>query len=345
MMTNPVEKQRILVVDDEPTNIAVLAGILKDQYQIRAATNGEKALEIARSEDPPDIILLDIMMPEMDGWEVCRRLKSDYTTSRIPVVFVTAMIDAKDEVRGFELGAADYITKPVSPPIVEARVKTQLSLFDQTRELDLKVQRRTRELNVTRLGVIQRLGRAAEYKDEDTGLHVIRMSHYSRIIGLAAGMDERDADTLLNAAPMHDVGKIGIPDKILQKPGKLDENEWREMQRHCEYGVEIIGDPQGSELLEMASTVALTHHEKWDGSGYPRRLAGEEIPLVGRIVAIADVFDALTSERPYKQAWAVEDAVALLENGAGTHFDARLVKGFVASLPDILKIREQYQDN
>ena len=337
-------RQTILVVDDTPANIDLLVGCLKTHYNVKAATRGEKALQIVRSGDPPDMILLDVMMPGMDGYEVCRRLKEDFTTRHIPVIFVTAKIGVEDEIHGFSLGAVDYITKPISPPIVQARVRTHLALHDQNRELEFKVSRRTAELHETRLQIIQRLGRAAEYKDNETGMHVIRMSHYARLLGLAVGMREREADLLFDAAPMHDIGKIGIPDRILQKPGKLDRDEWAIMRTHCQIGAEILGDAGGSELLEMARVVALTHHEKWDGSGYPNGLAGESIPRVGRIVAVADVFDALTSARPYKPAWPVERAIEFLEKGAGSHFDPRLVASFLAALPRVLEVRERYQE-
>lgn len=233
-------------------------------------------------------------------------------TRQIPVIFVTAMIASDDELRGLELGAVDYITKPISPPIVKARLKTHLALSDQNQELELKVQQRTRQLDATRLQIIQRLGRAAEYKDNETGLHVIRMSLFAYELAKAAGMSEADACLLKDAAPMHDIGKIGIPDDILKKKGHLDEAEMAIMRKHCEIGAEIIGDDD-SELLQLAKTVAMTHHEKWDGSGYPLGLTAENIPSVGRIVAIADVFDALTSERPYKHAWSVEDAMAYMQ--------------------------------
>ena len=333
------EKQTILVVDDTSENIDVLVGILKEDYHVKAAINGEMALKIVKV-NPPDIILLDIMMPGIDGYEVCRRLKADYTTKHIPIIFISAKIDVKDELMGLELGAIDYITKPISPPIVQARVRTHLALYDQNRELDRKVFEQTLQLHETRLQIIQRLGRAAEYKDDDTGTHVIRMSHYSRILGIAAGMSESEADMLMNAAPMHDIGKIGIPDNILKKPGKLDDDEFDIMRSHCLIGAEIIGDDD-SELLQMAKVVAMTHHEKWNGFGYPNKLKGEEIPRIGRIVAIADVFDALTSERPYKEAWTVKDAVELLESTAGEHFDPQLVPLFVEVLPEILKIKDQ----
>ncbi len=342
MSSTQENRQKILVVDDTPENIDVLVGILKQDYQVKAAINGEMALKIVRASTP-DLILLDIMMPGIDGYEVCRRLKADHTTRHIPVIFITAKIGIQDEIHGLELGAVDYITKPISPPVVEARVKTHLALANQNRELDRKVREQTHQLNETRLQIVQRLGRAAEYKDNETGLHVIRMSYYSKILALAAGMSESDADVLMNAAPMHDIGKIGIPDEILKKPGKLDNNEFDTMRTHAEIGAEIIGDGH-SELLEMARTVALTHHEKWNGKGYPKGLKGEEIPRIGRIVAIADVFDALTSERPYKKAWPVEKAVALLEEEAGEHFDAELVALFLQKLPEVLEIKAQYEE-
>ncbi len=335
-------KKTVLVVDDTAENIDLLVAALRDEYLVKAAINGEMALKIVE-KSPPDIILLDIMMPGIDGFEVCRRLKANYVTRTIPVIFVTAMIDAADEILGLELGAADYITKPISPPIVKARIKTQLALADQNRELERKVQQRTQQLDETRLQIVQRLGRAAEYKDNETGLHVIRMSWYTYKLALAAGMSEADANLLMHAAPMHDIGKIGIPDEILKKKGRLDEAELAIMRTHSQIGAEIIGDDP-SELLQLAKTVALTHHEKWDGTGYPHGLAGEEIPSVGRIVAIADVFDALTSERPYKKAWTVSEAIEFMNSQAGHQFDPHLMQLFNQILPDIIAIQQQYAE-
>jgi len=330
MMTPVDTRQLLLLVDDEATNLQVLRHILQEDYRLLFAKDGAKALEMAERERP-DLILLDVMMPGMTGYEVCQALKQQPELESIPVIFVTALADVDDETRGFSVGAVDYITKPVSPPVVRARVRTHLSLV------------RMDELRQTRLQIVQRLGMAAEYKDNETGLHVIRMSHFSKVLALAAGLSEAAAEDLLNAAPMHDVGKIGIPDAVLRKPGKLDEQEWAVMRQHVEIGARIIGEhPSG--LLRTAQRIALTHHEKWDGSGYPNGLSGEDIPLEGRIVAIADVFDALTSVRPYKAAWSVEDAVALLHRESGRHFDPRLVELFVQQLPAILEIKERWAE-
>lgn len=337
-----VEKQTILVVDDTPENIDVLVGTLKGSYNVKAAINGTMALKIAKSS-PPDLILLDVMMPGIDGYEVCRQLKADLTTKDIPIVFVTAKIGVEDELKGLELGAVDYITKPISPPIVQARVQTHLALHDQNRELDRKVRLQTAQLHETRLQIIQRLGKAAEFKDNETGMHVIRMSKYSYVLAKAAGLSEADSELLMNAAPMHDIGKIGIPDNILKKPGKLTDEEFDTMRTHCVIGADVIGD-DSSELLILAKEIALTHHEKWNGFGYPNKISGEDIPLTGRITAITDVFDALTSVRPYKKAWTTEDAVALLEKEAGEHFDPKLVPLFVKSLPEIIAIKDKYAE-
>ncbi|PWV65875.1 response regulator [Plasticicumulans acidivorans] len=323
-------RPRLLLVDDEPINLQVLRHILQADYRLLFARDGARALELAKQERPA-LILLDAMMPGLSGYEVCNRLKADPATAAIPVIFVTALADTQDEAHGFEIGAVDYITKPVRAPIVHARVRTHLSLVS------------VEALRESRLQIVQRLGRAAEYRDNETGLHVIRMSHYARVLALAAGLGEHAADIILNAAPMHDVGKIGIPDAILRKTGSLDAGEWAVMRRHTEIGAEIIGvhdDP----VLTTARCIALAHHEKWNGSGYPHGLAGGAIPIEARIIAVADVFDALTSVRPYKPAWSVEDAVALLRRESGQHFDPQLVPLFIGRLPQILAIRERWSE-
>ncbi|MBF0124580.1 MAG: two-component system response regulator [Magnetococcales bacterium] len=347
---------KVFVVDDTETNIDVLLATLGEQYDVSVAMDGESALEdIAAIR--PDIILLDVMMPGIDGYEVCRQLKKEPATRDIPIIFVTARQDTEDETLGFRLGAVDYIGKPFSPPVVQARVRTHLQLLharqqlaQQNEILEQRVLERTEqvrqkneELASTRLEIIRRLGRAAEYKDNETGLHVIRMSHYARILAIRSGWSSEQAETLLQAAPMHDIGKIGIPDRILLKPGKLDEDEWRIMRQHPGIGAGIIGR-HSSALLEMARVVALSHHEKWDGSGYPRGLKAEAIPLGARIVAVADVFDALTTERPYKQAWSVEQALAMLHKEAGHHFDPQLVPLFAANMDEVLAVRRKWQE-
>ena len=330
MTQAPDQRPRLLLVDDEPTNLQVLRHVLQADYRLLFATDGARALQVAR-EQLPQLILLDIMMPGMDGYAVCRALKADPATAGIPVIFITALDDSQDETAGFDVGGVDYLTKPVSPPVVRARVRTHLSLV------------RMEELRETRLQIVQRLGRAAEYKDNETGLHVIRMSHFSKLLALAAGCSPAWAEDLLNAAPMHDVGKIGIPDAVLRKPGPLDADEWATMRRHPEIGAEIIGEhPSG--VLQLAREIALAHHEKWDGSGYPRGLAGEAIPLSARIVAIADVFDALTTRRPYKEPWPVQEAMSHIAAQAGKHFDPALVALFAPLLPQLLEIRARWAE-
>lgn len=321
---------RLLIVDDEPANLKVLRQVLQDQYRLSFARSGEAALELLKTENI-DLILLDIMMPDMTGFEVCERLKQTPETARIPVIFVTALKETIDEEKGFVLGAVDYITKPIVPAIVRARVKTHLSLV----QADV--------LKETQVDLIQRLGRAAEYKDNETGMHVLRMSHYSYVLAIAAGIDEISANELMLAAQMHDLGKIAIPDNILLKPGRLDEGEFKMMKAHAQIGADILSNPR-SPLVALARSIAIAHHEKWDGSGYPKGLKGKEIPLEGRIAAIADVFDALTSERPYKQAWSVDEAIALLQSEVGKHFDPELVPLFVQALPEVINIKNRFAE-
>ncbi len=321
---------RILIVDDEPANLKVMRQVLQEHYRLTFARSGQEA--IARlAQDSVDLILLDIMMPEMTGFEVCQRLKQNPDTAAIPVIFVTALRDSIDEEKGFDLGGVDYIVKPIIPSIVRARVKTHLSL--------VKIE----TLRETQIDLIQRLGRAAEYKDNETGMHVQRMSYYAKTLAVAAGMDEDSAEELRMAATMHDIGKIGIPDNILLKPGKLDEHEFHHMKKHADIGGNLLSNPRSS-LIALAHTIAITHHEKWDGSGYPNGLSGEDIAIEGRIAAIADVFDALTSERPYKKAWSIEQAVEFLQQQSGKHFDPQLVPIFIEQLPNILDIKAKFYE-
>jgi putative two-component system response regulator len=343
-MTAVAEQATILVVDDTPDNIDLLSRILRPAYKVKAALNGLRALAIATTPPLPDMILLDVRMPGMDGYEVCRQLKAHPASANIPVIFVTAMSDEQDEERGLSLGAVDYVTKRISPVIVRARLRTHLALHRQNLELERKVRERTEELLETRLEIIRRLGRASEFRDNETGLHIIRMSHYSYLMARELGVNQSWADLVLNAAPMHDVGKIGVPDDILLKPGRLDPEEWALMSRHPEIGAEIIGD-HGSDILRMSREIALCHHEKWDGSGYPGRISGANIPLSARIVAVADVFDALTSERPYKHAWPVAEALDHIFGQSGQHFDPAVIEVFRRVQPRILEIKELYAES
>jgi len=331
----------ILVVDDTPENIDILANTLRPYYKVKAALNGERALAIATVAPRPDMILLDVMMSDIDGLEVCRRLKADPSTASIPVIFVTALGFGPHEELGLSLGAVDYLTKPISPPIVLARVKTHLALSQLNQDLEQKVRIRTEELSHSQLEIIRRLGRAAEYRDNETGLHVIRMSHYAYLIAQHYGIGEAWCHCLLNSAPMHDVGKIGIPDAILLKPGPLSAEEWDIMKQHPAIGADIIGG-ESSDMMQMSGEIALAHHEKWDGSGYPHGKKAKEIPLSARIVAIADVFDALTTARPYKPAWTVEDAVSYMVAQSGKHFDPGLLAIFLKIMPKILEIKDRY---
>ncbi len=336
-------KKTILVVDDVTENLDLLVASLSPTYRVTFATNGPDALQTAQSIPAPSLILLDILMPGMDGYEVCRRLKSDLRTRDIPVIFVSALTEPQDEARGLELGAVDYLHKPCNPAIVRQRVNIHLQLHNQHLALESMVRTRTRELQETRIEIVRRLGRAAEYRDNETGMHVVRMSQACEKLALAVGVPPPQAELLSLAAPMHDIGKIGIPDRILLKPAPLSEEEWTLMRRHPLIGAEIIGE-HDSELLATARTLALTHHERWDGSGYPQGLAGEEIPLEGRIAAVCDVYDALTSERPYKDAWPHEAAVNYLQNRSGIDFEPRLVSHFVELLPEIKQLRARYRD-
>lgn len=343
------KKYSLLVVDDTPENIDVLREILREDYTIKVATSGALAIKIA-VEQLPDLILLDIKMPVMDGYETCRQLKENEATQHIPVIFVTALKEIEGEALGFELGAADYITKPVSPPIVRARVRAHLALSDQRHHLQTLVAERTgelersnRQLEQTHLAMIQQLGRAADYRDNETGLHVVRVGNFSKLLGIASGFQQSRAELLMYASMMHDIGKIGVPDHILLKPGKLSPDEFEIIKGHPEIGAKIIGD-HDAEVLKMAKQIALTHHEKWSGQGYPYGLSGVDIPIVGRIVAIADVFDALTTVRPYKSAWPVERALELIAKEAGQHFDPELVPLFLDAEAEVRRIAHEYSD-
>lgn len=341
MNANPQET--ILLVDDSPQIIDILGEVLRPLYRVKCSTRGQDALSIARRA-PPSLILLDVMMPDMNGHQVCRELKSDLRTREVPVIFITASGDPADEQLGLELGAVDYVHKPLNPPLVLQRVRIHLQLHNQNRALEAKVRERTRELEDSRRELVRRLSQAGEYRDQETGFHIMRVSETARLLALAFGVPEDQADLVQQAAPMHDIGKIGIPDRILLKPGKLDAEEWEIMKTHTLIGAEIIGDHEAP-LLQIARSVALTHHEKWDGSGYPHGLAGEAIPLEGRLVALADVYDALTSARPYKAAWPREQALDCIRDQAGQSFDPVLVSLLIELGPQIAEIGKTYRDD
>ncbi|BDX07119.1 response regulator [Planctobacterium marinum] len=339
-MTDKQPQWRILIVDDEPNNLQLLRQILKGKYQLSMATNGAQAIEIAQKVKP-DLILLDIMMPELDGYQTCQKLKSSPTTHEIPVIFITAKTDVVDEKKGFDVGAVDYITKPVSGPIVQARVETHLSLYDQQRAMQIQVNLRTKELAESQKAAIHMLGEAGHYNDTDTGLHIWRMAAYAGLLAQKAGWKVSKAKQLEYAAPMHDTGKIGIPDAILKKPGKLNSEEWQIMKTHAQIGYDILSKSR-TPLFQMAAEVALCHHEKWDGTGYPAGLSETDIPESARIVAIADVFDALTMKRPYKEAWPIAKAFEELKLGRGKHFDPNLVECFFDHQLEFLRVKEQW---
>ncbi|MBD2858104.1 response regulator [Spongiibacter sp. KMU-158] len=322
-------RQKILVVDDESQNLELIRQILKDHYKLAFAKNARTAMEAAIQQQP-DLILLDIMMPETDGYEVCTALKAHELTKNIPVIFVTAMSHTNDESKGFDVGAVDYITKPVSAPLLLRRVKTHLSL---TQKSVLEAQNRE---------TVFMLGKAGHYNDTDTGVHIWRMAEYSKLLALKSGWDEELAECLALAAPMHDTGKIGIPDEILKAPRKLNDDEFKIMEQHTTIGFEILREGS-TPLMKMSAEIALSHHENWDGSGYPLGLIGNAIPESARIVSVADVFDALTMQRPYKKPWTTDQAMNYLKEQSGTKFEPRLVDAFVESRLEVEAIMERWK--
>jgi len=348
-MVSDVRGRRILVVDDTRTNITVLLEMLRDDYKLGVAMNGPKALEYARTQQP-DLILLDVMMPGMDGYQVCRELKRDPRTRDIPVMFISAVKEARNKTEGLNSGGVDYITKPFDVSEVKARVTTHLTLKlaqerlkDQNAILDQKVRERTRELRNTQIEVVTRLCLAAEFRDTETGFHIKRISHYTALIAAQLQLEPEQQELIFHASSMHDVGKIGIPDDILLKPGKLLDTEWTIMKQHAEIGARML-EGGSSKLLRMAHDIALTHHERWDGTGYPRGLGGEDIPLPGRITSLCDVFDALTSRRPYKEPWPVDAAVQEILAGRGTQFDPAVVDAFCSMQDSFVRVKDRFSD-
>ena len=359
------EKPTVLVVDDTPDNLSLMSGLLKDSYKVKVANGGEKALKIAQTLPAPDLILLDIMMPGLDGYEVCRRLKDEPLTRDIPVIFLTAKSEVEDETRGLALGAVDYITKPISPPIVLARVRAQLSLKaaadflrDQNDFLEQEVQSRTREVQAIQDVTILAMASLAETRDSDTGNHIRRTQYYVKALAehlkdhprFGRVLVPETIERLFKSAPLHDIGKVGIPDRILLKPGRFEPHEFEIMKTHTTLGFEAIAHAEQSlgtpvEFLTMAKEIALSHQEKWDGSGYPQGLTGDAIPVAARLMAVADVYDALISRRVYKAGMPHEKAVSIIAEGRGTHFDPDMVDAFLAIQDQFRAIALRYADS
>ena len=351
------DRPNILVVDDENRNLRLMEAMLIPLgYDVALASSGREALQKVE-ERPPDVVLLDVMMPGMDGFEVAQRLKQNDETRLVPIVMVTALKDVDNRVKALDVGADDFLSKPVDKTELRARVRSLLKvkayhehMRDYQKELEAEVEERTEDVRValerlmiSSLDTIYRLSQAAEFKDPCTGAHTQRISHYAAAIARRMGLETQLVDDILYATPMHDVGKIGIPDHILRKPGALDPDEWRIMKRHTVIGGELLGDSD-SASIKLAQSIAVTHHERWDGQGYPERLKGEDIPVAGRIVAIADVFDALCSKRPYKEPFPVEESFGIIQAGRGSQFDPRAVDAFLAVRDEILEIREVFAD-
>lgn len=323
-------KNSILCVDDDPFILDFLRYILQDDYPLEFANNGVSALKVAL-DYMPALILLDVEMADMQGFEVARQLKANPKTAHIPIIFVTSLFGEADESFGFKVGCVDYITKPISPCIVQARVRTHISLVQAS------------QLEASYRSAIYMLGEAGHYNDSDTGVHIWRMAAYSHALALAIGWEASSAYLLKIAAPMHDTGKIGISDTILKKRGKLSTEEWGVMKQHSRIGFDIL-NKSDAPVFKLAAEIALNHHEKWDGSGYPSGLSQEEIPESARIVAVADVFDALSMERPYKPAWSLDRILKTLDEMAGSHLEKRLVEAFMSIMPQILEIKAEWDE-
>ncbi|WP_373973893.1 response regulator [Chitinibacter sp. SCUT-21] len=357
-------RRTLLIVDDTPTNLALLNAILKDQYKLRIATHGQLALELAQREPIPDLILLDVMMPDMDGIEVCQRLKANPITADIPIIFLTAKTQESDEVIGFEAGAADYIHKPLMPVIVQTRIRTHLQMQDlktalklHNQTLEERVAQRTAELLKMQDATILAMGVMAELRDEETGLHLKRTQEYLRILAQAVASHPRfsgeltaaNIEWMAKSAPLHDIGKVGIPDAILHKPAKLTDEEFAIMKNHPTYGRNIILEVENvlgedSIFLHYAREIAYGHQEKWDGSGYPQGLSGEQIPVSARLMAIADVYDALLSRRVYKPPFSHAKAVEIISAGRETHFDPALTDAFLSVADRFEQIAIEFAD-
>lgn len=358
-------KPTILVVDDTPDNLTLMASLLKDKYKVKLANSGDKAIKLVRADNPPDLILLDIMMPGLSGYDVCKILKDDPTTADIPIIFLTAMTATDDEKKGLEMGAVDFITKPVNPPIVMARVATQLHvkqaadfLKDQNVYLEAEVVRRGRELAAIQDVTILAMASLAETRDNDTGNHIRRTQHYLKLLAthlqghdrFRLFLNNHTIELLFKSAPLHDIGKVGIPDRILLKPGRFEPHEFEIMKTHCALGRDAIQHAEDQlglevEFLKYAKEIAYGHQEKWDGSGYPEGLSGDDIPISARLMAVADVYDALISRRVYKEGMPHEKAVSIIAEGRGSHFDPDVTDAFLALADQFRGIALRFADS
>lgn len=363
-MDNITEKATILVIDDTPDNLALVSALLKDIYKVKVANHGDKGFKIATSENPPDLILLDVMMPDIDGYQVCRQLKANAATRDIPVIFLTAKSEEDEEQKGLELGAVDYITKPINPSIVLARIKTQLQLKaaadflkDKAAYLEEEVAKRTKEVMAIQDVTILAMASLAETRDSDTGNHIRRTQHYVKVLAeklrpnprFTEYLTDSNINTLFKSAPLHDIGKVGIPDCILLKPGRFEAHEMDIMKTHTTLGRDAIQQAENAlgvkvEFLTIAKEIAHCHQEKWDGSGYPQGLSGDNIPISARLMAVADVYDALVSRRIYKEGMPHEKAVQIIVEGKGRHFDPDMVDAFVEIQGEFLAIAQRYAD-
>ena len=337
------QRPLILVADDSEDIRNLFEVMLKRNYDVKFAANSDQTLAGADTEPLPDLILLDVEMPELDGYEVCARLKANPALAHIPVIFVTGRSDPKDQAKGLLAGAVDYITKPISAPITLLRVRTQLALVDQRRELEEQIRSRTEELYDTRIELIRRLARAMEYREGGLTNRVVRVGRYVELLSQALGLKERVVEVLAQAAPLYDIGKMGVPEHILTKSNALNEKEWEEVRRHAEIGAKIIGEHKDP-LLVQARMMALTHHERWDGSGYPAKLKGEAIPVPGRIMALADAFEAMTSTQRHRSPISTAAAAKKIAEQSGKQFDPRVVTAFQNVLPQFEDVRKKYRD-
>lgn len=349
MLENDILNAKILIIDDQKLHLGLLEDILRKAGYRNIKTSSDPQMAIVLYQEfAPDLILLDLVMPKIDGFCVMDELKEIIQDDQLPVLALSPEKGQDIRLKSLQAGAIDFISKPYEGMEVLIRIRNIIEsqllhkqVKDQKKILEEKVQERTKELRETRLDIIHRLARAAEFRDEDTGVHIIRMSKLCARLGREMGMDDYHCELLLNASPLHDIGKLGIPDSVLLKPAKLNPQEWEIMKSHTLIGAELLGG-SSSELMKMAELIALTHHERWDGKGYPRGLKGEEIPLIGRITAVCDVFDALLSKRPYKEAWKLEDAIEEIRKSSGTQFDPRVVDAFFSVLPKIDNLNKQY---